>query len=216
MGYRGKLEEQERARAMRAEGMTLLDIATRLGVSKSSVSLWVRDVDFTPSPRRYGAQRRPHPFHEAKLQQIEQLDAEGVTRIGTLSDEAFLAAGIALYAGEGSKRDGKVVFANTDPDMIRMFCRWLRRYFTVDEARLRARVYLHQGLDLDQAEEFWSNVTAIPREQFQVAYRAVADASIRRNKHENGCMYVIYGCAATHRRIMGLVRALLTFQAIPG
>ena len=71
MGYRGKLEEQERARVMRAEGMTLLDIATRLGVSKSSVSLWVRDVDFTPSPRRYGAQRRPHPAHTAKLRQIE-------------------------------------------------------------------------------------------------------------------------------------------------
>ena len=98
MGYRGKLEEQERARVMRAEGMTLLDIATRLAVSKSSVSLWVRDVDFTPSPRRYGAQRRPHPAHAAKLRQIEALNALGRERIGVITDEAFLAAGAALYA----------------------------------------------------------------------------------------------------------------------
>jgi len=82
MGYRGKLEEQERARTMRADGMTLLDIATQLGVSKSSVSLWVRDVEFTPSPRRYGAQRRPHPFHEAKLRQIAAMNVAGVERIG--------------------------------------------------------------------------------------------------------------------------------------
>jgi hypothetical protein len=103
MGYRGKLEAQQRAREMRARSMTLQDIATELGVAKSSASLWVRDVEFVPSPRRYGAQRRRHPFHEAKLAQIEQCDA-GIARIGTLSDHTFLAAGVALYAGEGANR----------------------------------------------------------------------------------------------------------------
>ena len=46
MGYRGKLREREEARRLRAEGYTLLDIARQLGVSKSSVSVWVRDVEF--------------------------------------------------------------------------------------------------------------------------------------------------------------------------
>ena len=67
MGYRGKVEQQEKARLLRAENRTLADIAETLGVSKSSVSLWVRDVPFTPSKRRYGPQRRPHPQHLAKL-----------------------------------------------------------------------------------------------------------------------------------------------------
>ncbi len=40
--------EQERARALRAEGYTMPEIATELGVSKSSVSLWTRDVEFAP------------------------------------------------------------------------------------------------------------------------------------------------------------------------
>ena len=75
--------------------MTLADIATALGVSKSSVSLWVRDVPFTPSKRRYGAQRRPHPAHTAKLRQIEDLNVQGVQRVGTLGEQAFLAAGVA-------------------------------------------------------------------------------------------------------------------------
>ena len=140
----------------------MLDIATALGVSKSSVSLWVRDVEFTPSPRRTGAQRRPHPAHEAKLRQIEELNAEGVARIGVLSDEAFLVAGVALYAGEGAKRDHEVKFANTDPRMVRFFCARLRRFFEIDEARLRLCVYLHQGLDLDAAQVFRSGVTGIP------------------------------------------------------
>jgi hypothetical protein len=216
VGYRGKVEEQERARAMRADGMTLLDIATQLGVSKSSVSLWVRDVEFTSSPRRYGARQRPHPAHEAKLRQIEELDTEGIERVGTLRNDAVLAAGIALYAGEGSKTEGAVRFANTDPTMVRFFCAWLRRFFDVDESRLRVRVYLHQGLDLDAAQRYWSEVTAVPLDQFRKPYRAVADPTIRRNKHEFGCVYVDYSCTTTHRRIMGLVRALLSSNAFPG
>ena len=49
MGYRGKVKEQEKARVLRAQNRTLADIAQTLSVSKSSVSLWVRDVPFTPT-----------------------------------------------------------------------------------------------------------------------------------------------------------------------
>jgi hypothetical protein len=114
MGYRGKVKEQEKARALRAQNRTLADIAQILGVSKS-VSLFVRDVPFTPTLRLRGPHRRPHPAHEAKLRQIDQLNREGLERIGALSDEAFFVAGVALYAGEGSKTDGEVRFSNSDP-----------------------------------------------------------------------------------------------------
>src|SRR5918994_4492613 len=119
MGYRGKVQEQEQARALRAQNRTLADIAQTLGVSKSSVSLWVRDVPFTPILRLRGPHRRPHPAHEAKLRQIEALNREGVVRLGQLGEQAFLAAGAALYAGEGSK--GELSFANSDPEMVRFF-----------------------------------------------------------------------------------------------
>jgi hypothetical protein len=216
MGYRGKVKEQEQARALRARNRTLADIAQILGVSKSSVSLWVRDVPFTPTLRLRGPHRRPDPAHEAKLRQIEELNRAGRERIGTLSDEEFLVAGLALYAGEGAKGDGTVQFANTDPAMIRFFCAWLREFFDADASRLRVRVYLHQGLDLEGAEAFWSKLTGVPREQFRQAHRAVPDASIRHNKHEHGCAYVYYCNSTTHRQIMGLVRALLSTDAIPG
>jgi len=216
MGYRGKLAEQQQARALRAQSMTLVDIAAALGVSKSSVSLWVRDVPFTPSKRPTGPKRSTHPARTGKLRQIAELDALGRRRIGTLTEDAFLVAGVSLYAGEGSKSDGKVVFANTDAQMIAFFCSWLRHFFDVDESRLRVSVYLHEGLDLDAAEAHWSLVTGIPRAQFRAPYRAAANATIRTTKHRFGCAYVVYACSTTHRTIMGLIRALLSSQAIPG
>ncbi|MDP9071663.1 MAG: hypothetical protein M3N68_10395, partial [Actinomycetota bacterium] len=68
----------------------------------------------------------------------------------------FLVAGAALYAGEGSKGEGTVAFANSDARMISFFCAWLRRFFQIDESRMRVQVYLHEGLDLDVAEEHWA------------------------------------------------------------
>ena len=215
MGYRGKVEQREKARLLRAENRTLKEIAEILGVSKSSVSLWVRDMNIEIHQRRPG-ERRTNALHEAKLAEIEVCNRLGIDRVGQLSDDAFRAAGAALYAGEGGKTDKKVNFANTNADMMRFFCVWLRRFFAVDESRLRVRVYLHEGLDLDAAQAHWSAVTGIPIAQFNKPYRAAADASIRTAKHEFGCGYVDYHCARTHREIMGLVRALLASEAIPG
>jgi hypothetical protein len=216
MGYRGKVKEQEQARALRARNRTLADIAQTLGVSKSSVSLWVRDVPFTPTLRLRSPHRRPHPAHEAKVRQIEELNRAGRERLGVLTEGALFAAGIALYAGEGSKTDGEVRFSNSDPKMVRLFCMWFRRFFNVDETRMHGRLYLHQGLDLSAAEAFWSAVANIPTVQFHKPYRAAPDPSIRRNKHQHGCFSVGYGCSQTHREVMGLVRALLSSEALPG
>jgi hypothetical protein len=143
--------------------------------------------------------------------------AEGRRRIGGLSPRDLLIAGTALYAGEGSKTDGKLSFANSDPRIMALFMAWLRAFFEPEEPRLRARLYLHQGLDLDAAERFWAEVTGIPRTQFHRPYRAVPDPSIRTSKHEMGCATVAYYCSRTHRAIMGLVSALLpSTSQIPG
>jgi hypothetical protein len=216
MGYRGKLAERQQARQLRRTGLPLAEIA-RLGVSRSSVSVWVRDVSFDPLPRPHrGRRREPNALQRRRQAEIDRLVEDGRVRIGRLTDRELLVAGVALYAGEGSKRDGAVRFANTDPRMIVFFCAWLRRFFEVDKSRLRVRLYLHEGLDLEAAVDFWSELTGIPASQSLAPYRAVPDPTIRHAKHVHGCPSIGYSCAATHRGIMGLVGALLGDAAIPG
>lgn len=212
MGYRGKTREREEARLLRARAWTLQEIADHLGVSKSSVSLWVREVEFTPRPRQAGApaarRRGPGALQRRKQDEIDGLLRDGRERIGRLTERDFLVAGTALYAGEGFKRDGQVGLANTDPALVAFFCAWLRHFFDVDESRLRVRIYLHEGLDLDAANDFWTRLTGIPPTQLLRAYRAEPGSGIRNSKHPFGCPAVTYGCSRTHRAIMGLVRGL--------
>jgi hypothetical protein len=216
VGYRGKLAEREEARRLRALGRTMPEIAGTLGVSRSSVSLWARDVPVTLGPRRVTRPRQPNALERAKQAEIADLLEAGRARIGELGERELLVAGVALYAGEGSKTDGRVRFTNSSPAMIGFFCAWLRAFFAVDESRLRLRIYLHQGLDLDAACDYWSTITAIPRSRIGKPYRAVPDAGIRHNKHQFGCVSVSYSCARTHRAIMGLVHGLLSCDVPSG
>ena len=89
---------------LRRTGLPLADIAARLGVSRSSVSLWVRDVEFStpvrPPPR--GRRRGPDALQRRRRAEIDRLVEEGRVRMGRLTEREFLVAGVALYAGEGT------------------------------------------------------------------------------------------------------------------
>lgn len=54
---RAKDAERQQARQLRLEGLTYDEIASRLGVSKSSISLWVRDLTH-PAPTQNGQEAR--------------------------------------------------------------------------------------------------------------------------------------------------------------
>jgi hypothetical protein len=217
MGYGGKYAERAKARELRAQSWTLVEIANELGVSKASVSVWVRDVDFMARPRTRGHPAGPfHPMRLKKEAEIERCRLDAADRLGSLSERDRLMYALALYAGEGSKGDDKILFANSDVQLVRVFLGWLRREFDIDESRLRMRLYLHEDLDLDRALEFWSDATGVPISQFQKSYRAAADHTMRGNRHVFGCASLIYSSSVIHRRVMAMIAAVTSGLANPG
>lgn len=185
-------------------------------MTRRRLSYPIGKIEIVDGTERSTHSRKPNRLRLAKLAQIEALRAEADERLQEISDQEFLIAGLALYAAEGNKRDGEVTLANTDPRMIRFFCVWLRRFFAVDESRLRVRLYLHEGLDIGEANAFWSELTGIPEAAFQKPYRARADQSIRNSKHPKGCPSVRYSCSRTHRAIIAMADALLSWPIRSG
>ena len=217
MGYGGKYVERQRARELRAQAWTLNEIAAELGVAKASVSVWVRDVDFVPRPRNRGHPAGPfHPMRLKKEAEIARCAEIAACWVQGMTERELTMFALGLYAGEGDKTGGDVAMANTNPVYLGVFLTWLRRTFEIDEARLRVVLYLHEGLDLDAATEFWSQTLYIPREQFTKPYRAVADQSIRRSKHVYGCPKVRYADTSTKRRVMAMIEAVSLRIANPG
>ena len=132
-----KSDLRRRARELRAAGQTYDEIAQQLMVSKSSLSLWLRG--------HTGPGRKPYD-HAEHLKRIQPLGAKArreraaaaraglrtaaAAQLGNLSVDALLVAGAALYWAEGAKdkpwrRNGCVIFINSDPEVLETFLAWL-------------------------------------------------------------------------------------------
>ena len=123
---------------MRQAGLDYEEIAGALGVSKSSVSLWVRDMPRPPrlsyeesrqraaeGARRYWAAERP-----AREARREAARAAAATGMGRLSSREVLLVGAVAYWCEGAKSKPHnirehVCFVNSDPGLIRFFLAFL-------------------------------------------------------------------------------------------
>jgi transcriptional regulator with XRE-family HTH domain len=168
-----------KARDLREQGLDYEEIVAELGVSKSSVSLWVRDLHRPPGlsyeecrkraaegVRRYWAAEGP--IREAQRQAIS---AAATAQIGQLNDREILVAGAIAYWCEGAKnkphrRDDRVCFMNTDPMLIRFFLRFLEAA-GIERESLIYRLQIHEIADVEAAQRFWLDVTQADPSQFR-------------------------------------------------
>jgi len=80
----------------------------------------------------------------------------------SVSEEKLKIAGVMLYWGEGSKKNNKVAFTNSDPEMIVLFLRFLRKICGISETRLRLTLHFYEDQDPEALKRFWSKLTDIP------------------------------------------------------
>ena len=74
-----------------------------------------------------------------------------------------------LYWGEGSKSPNRVVFTNSDVDMMRLFVRFLRECYDVPRERIALSVncFLGNGLTLDEIQAWWLDQLDLPAESLR-------------------------------------------------
>jgi hypothetical protein len=160
-----KAAERTQAALLRQEGLTYREILRHVPVSKSSLSVWLRDIVLTEAQkvRSHGKnmqiRRRLVEYNgfkrQAALTQHQFWQEMAKAEVGSISPEILKWIGVALYWGEGAKssgRGGLVNFCNSDPEMIRLMMRWFREICQVPEEKFRVRVQIHPGQSVDEAE----------------------------------------------------------------
>jgi len=225
-----KDEVRATARELRVQGHDYEEIANHLGVSKSSVSLWVRDV---PVPSRLSYEeirkRAAEGAHQywAVERGIREARRESelaiaAAEIGELTDREILIAGALTYWCEGSKnkphrRNDRVVFINSDPALITFFLRFLD-VAGVTRDDLIFRVYIHENADAEAAQQFWLELAAVQPSQFRrPVLKRHNPKTVRRNVGETyrGCLRVdVRRSAGLYRRIEGWVSAVIASCAL--
>ncbi|MGW7486047.1 hypothetical protein [Streptomyces sp. NPDC054786] len=206
---------RERARALRREGRTYDEIQVELGCSKSSISLWVRDLPKPPPRTPEEASAIARRGWEATLKRRDEerrrTKQDATSEIGELTDRELFLIGVGLYWSEGSKSkpyrlSERAIFINSDPDMIRVYLTWLRLLGVSDE-RLRFHVHVHESADVGAAEQFWVDLTGADQSAFgKTTLKKHNPKTVRKNVGEDyhGCLMIhVSQSAELYRRIEG-------------
>jgi transcriptional regulator with XRE-family HTH domain len=169
-----KTEEQELARTLRRdEGLSVKEIARRVGVSRSSVSLWVRDIALTDQQRETLRQRNPiynaqlrGSSANAELGRMRRRRYQQHGRLLARLGDPFHAAGCMLYWAEGDKGSKNCArLSNSDPQLARFFLNFLRAHFEVPDERVRltCNLFADHVERQREIEQYWLDTLGLPR-----------------------------------------------------
>ena len=143
-----------------------------VGVSRSSVSLWIRDVPLKPA--QIEALRRRDPRFNAAangsaanraLARERRAAYQASGRRRARSADLLYAMGCMLFWAEGSRDRSVVAFTNSDPEMARFFMRFLRRSFDLpdEKVHLSCNLFSDHLPGQHAIEQFWLDTLQLPR-----------------------------------------------------
>jgi len=219
-----KSEERNKAIKLRQKGESIKRIAKILNVSKSSASVWCKDVLLTKrqieilhkkmvmgsyAGRLIGSKIQ----HENRLKRAKEAESVAINDVGRLSDRDLLISLASLYWGEGWKKKRELGFNNSDPEMIKFAIDILRRLCRIEENRFILHVginQIHKNRD-GEVKDYWSKVTGVPKNQFRKTVFIKA-----KNKKKYNNFSVHYGTlnvrisrsSNLYYRMMGLIEGL--------
>lgn len=170
-------EKHLQALTLRKQGLPYSVIKLKLGVSKSTLSYWLRDMPLELdriNELRAKSPKRIERFRDTmRVKREKRLD--GVCNqvkkdIGKLTKREFLIAGFFLYWGEGGKTQRySISLSNTDPSMIRFYLKWLG-VLGVPLSKITVRLHLYSDMDIKRETNFWMKESGLLSEQFKKPY----------------------------------------------
>lgn len=225
-----------KARELRLQGLDYEEIVAQLGVSKSSVLLWVRDLPRPPrvAPeecakrtsermRRYWRTAERPAGAARQAARRAAVGAAAAASIGDLTDREILLAGTVAYWCEGAKnkphrRADRVCFSNSDPKLILFFLLFLETV-GVPPSDLVFRLQIHETADVEDAQGFWITLTGARREQFGKTYlKRDNPLTTRKNTGDgyHGCLRVdVRRSTELYRKIEGWASAVMAVANAP-
>jgi len=213
---------KEKAINYRKRGYSYGMISEKIGLSKSTLSTWLKEIPYIPSKRvinRIGAARAKsaQTKHNQKVANILMAKKLAKKELGKLTKRDLWLLGIGLYLGEGTKSQETVQMINSDPKVIKLSIEWLKRICGLSVKNFTITVYAYPDNNIQKTINFWSKTTGISKNQFSKTQIDRRTDKLIKNKRK-----LAYGTArltvktngkkefgaSLHRRIMGWIEAL--------
>ena len=138
-------------------GHSMSEIALSLKCSIHKIVYWMNKYGIKKRNRSEALYRKLNPKGDPFKIKTEITPAE----------KLLYGLGLGIYWGEGEKiSKGKVRVANTDPQLIRAFRRFLIEICSVDISRIHYYLICYKDSDLNKVRLHWSKILEIPNGKF--------------------------------------------------
>lgn len=176
--YMTKLFLKREVIELRKQGKSYSDILKIIKVSKSSLSLWLKDVPLTNKQKLNLTDRRKRAVETyrttMKLKRQNKLNVyynDQVKKLLPLSEKELMIAGLFLYSGEGNKVSrGSLNITNTDPSVVKFSIYWITKSLKVDIKKVHIKLHLYSDMDIDEHTNFWVKELKINKDMFRKPY----------------------------------------------
>lgn len=169
-----RYKDRELALELRKQNLSYSQIKEELGVSKSTLSVWLKDYPLSLdriNELRAHSEKRIERFRETmrkkrdgRLRLVYNKQAKELARF---TEREVFIAGLFLYLGEGSKTSRvETALANTNPLVIKFFVRWLKETCAVPEEKIKIRLHLYKDTNIAEKTAYWQTVTKLPEQNF--------------------------------------------------
>jgi hypothetical protein len=173
-------ELKEEVIKLRLEGNTYPEIRDiiKLYIPKTTMYEWCKDLTLTSFAKKEISRKVYLNILTAQLKAVVTKRLARTKYIVSLYDKNFHLGELLndinvpkialamLYLGEGSKNVTRITFCNSDPQTIQLFLKLFRACYEINAAKFRCTVQCRADQNTGQLEDFWYNITGIPRSQF--------------------------------------------------
>lgn len=211
-------ELKPKARKLRKEGNSIRSIEKELGVPRSTLSGWFKDIELSEKQKdqlennrlealekaREKAKRWHKDQKQKRIEQIQNEADEVLTHID-LEDQFVQELALALlYLGEGSKSDKETSLSSTSPDILYFFISSLKRLYDIDTEDFYCELQLRMDQDEDEEINYWMNQLDLPRENFPKVYYDKRTEGSKTHSDYHGACHVRVWRVAIQRRLLYL------------
>lgn len=196
-------KDKEAVIKLREQGESYSQISEALGVSKSTLSLWLRDIPLSQVAQAKIAGRVSATSTEAlikrnkaqtglALARATMIKAKAKSEVPKLIKSQLFVTGVSLYWAEGYKKGAYgskwkcVDFANSDPEMVVLMMRFFQEVCQVTIPGIKIQLIAHANIDIEKEVAFWSKLTQVPESQF--IRTSVSVSSSSKGKRAKNCL----------------------------
>lgn len=216
---------------LRMQGYSYNEILNKLGIPKSTQSVWFKHLQLSEKAyarleKRKGIgteiliKRNKQQTINAQ-KRAKELQEKASQVIGDLSPRDVLLVGVALYWGEGYKRlrivGGKqrthhpISMVNADPILLRAFIKFMIDVLGVRMSDIKASMRLYRTINEEIALEYWTSMTGLPTLNFRKTTWLVSISSQRKRKYNRlpyGSLQVEVLSTNNFHKIMGFIKGI--------